>query len=60
MNETASATATVGSPTLWGFFIGAKLLLMGVLKIPPLLSLAVILAVLGSSIGWSLHKAKRG
>jgi len=41
-------------------FIGAKLLLMGVLKIPPLLSLAVILAVLGSSIGWSLHKAKRG
>ncbi len=41
-------------------FIGAKLLLMGVVKIPPILSLGVILAVLGGSIGMSLRKAARG
>jgi tellurite resistance protein TerC len=41
-------------------FIGAKLLLMGVVKIPPLLSLGIIIAVLGTSIFWSLRKAARG
>lgn len=41
-------------------FIGAKLLLMGIVKIPPIASLAVIVGVLGTSIWWSLRKAARG
>ena len=41
-------------------FVGAKMLLSGVLKIPIGLSLAVIAVLLAASIGASLIASKRG
>ena len=38
-------------------FVGAKLLVAGFLEIPPLVSLAVIVSILGLTVGASLRRA---